>query len=49
MIFVSVSRLMLGTNLKEEACCGVVEVDANDLGPVALVASVSFGCRKLLK
>ena len=39
---------MLGPYLHEEACCGVVEVAANDLGPVALVASVSYGCRELL-
>ena len=38
IISVLVSRFMLGTYLREEACCGVVEVAANDLGPVALIA-----------
>ena len=38
-----VSRFMLGTYLREEAYCGVVEVAANDLGPVPLLASVNFG------
>ena len=40
---------MLGTYLREEAYCGVVEVAANDLRPVALVALVSYGCMKLLR